>query len=408
MSSIRRRGRAVKLGANSSSSSSSSYLLPALAFGVPVGIYSLFLGLSAVPFFQRHFLYAHKINTLLWNDVNKPESWGFAQNQVTPFNLKTADDQSIYAWHILPLPLYGQHEAQLIAQPTGFCEDITQTVNFKLLNEDPTSQLIVYLHGNAGHVAQAIRPASYHALTDTSKFHVLAIDYRGFGHSTGSPTEPGLVLDASAAVDWAMKVAGVSADRIVVLGQSLGTAVASGVAESFAKQGIDFAGVILVAGFSSLPTMLSGYSIAGWVPVLAPLRASPWLLRQAMTLVVDKWLSADRLRETVRTVRGRDGKLNLQLVHAKNDWDIPCHEDDKLFAAAVSGLREMDDSTLAEEKASRTVTRDEDSFVATWEEGGVTIRQELYPHGGHNDIMYYAPVSLAVMRAFGVLDTTDS
>ncbi len=45
---------------------------------------------------------------------------------------------------------------------------------------------------NAGHVAQGIRPASYHALTDTSNYHVLAIDYRGFGHSSGSPTEAGL------------------------------------------------------------------------------------------------------------------------------------------------------------------------------------------------------------------------
>ncbi|KAM7194393.1 Alpha/Beta hydrolase protein [Rhypophila sp. PSN 637] len=383
-----------------------SYILPALAFGVPVGIYTLFLGLSAVPFFQRHFLYAHKINTLFWHDVNKPEHWGFAKNQVTPFHLKTVDGETIYAWHVLPLPLYGQHQQELITQPAGLSGDITKTLNFKLLKEDPNSRLVISLHGNAGHVAQAVRPATYHALTDTSQFHVLAIDYRGYGHSTGTPSETGLVLDATAAVDWAINVAGIPPTQIVILGQSLGTAVAAGLTESFAKQGVDFAGVILVAGFSSLPTMLSGYSIAGYVPVLAPLRVSPWLLEKAMSFVVDKWTSADRLREIVRTVKARDGHLSLQLLHAANDWDIPCHEDDKSFAAAVSGLHDghVDPGTLSREKEARTVYSGEDSFVATWREGKILIRQELYPDGGHNDIMYYAPVPLAVMRAFGLLD----
>ena len=31
------------------------------------------------------------------------------ENQVTPFTLKTSDGESIYAWHILPLKLYGEH-----------------------------------------------------------------------------------------------------------------------------------------------------------------------------------------------------------------------------------------------------------------------------------------------------------
>lgn len=294
------------------------------------------------------------------------------------------------------------------------------------------------VHGNAGHIAQGIRPASYHALTDTSQYHVLAIDYRGFGRSTGSPTEKGLILDAATAVNWAMKAAGVPASRIgtlssprsclanfgpVLLGQSLGTAVAAGVAEYFAKEGVDFAGVVLVAGFSSLSTMLSGYAIAGWVPILAPFRFSPWLLHRLMRFIVDKWLSADRLRNIVRVVKARNGTLRLHLVHARNDRDIPYHEDDKLFAAAVGGLADEGDSGINEEdmeakKASRTVHREKSSFVTTWQNGNITIRQELFPHGGesptglqsstslidlgHNDVMYYAPTLLAVMKSFDV------
>ncbi|KAM7207904.1 Alpha/Beta hydrolase protein [Naviculisporaceae sp. PSN 640] len=389
----------------------SRYILPALAFGVPAGIYLAFLGLAAVPFFQRHALYAHKFNTLFWHDVNKPEHWGFAKNQVTPFNLKTSDGETIYAWHVLPLQLYGKHQDELVAQPVGQSPDITKTLNFKLLKENPNSRLVISLHGNAGHIAQSWRPQFYHTLTDTSDIHILAIDYRGYGHSTGVPSEQGLILDAISAVNFALHSAKIPPSQIIILGQSLGTAVASGITQHFTSQGIDFASVILVAGFSSLPRMLAGYAIAGWVPILAPLRVSPWVLEKAMGMVVDKWDSASRLREIVRTVKERRGKLNLQLIHAANDWDIPCHEDDKLFAAAVDGLRshtdgqqEPDAESFEREKQARTVFTGPDEFVATWSEGDIVIRQELHPSGGHNDIMYYAPVPLAVMRAFGILE----
>lgn len=62
---------------------------------------------------------------------------------MTPFSLTTADNQTLYAWHVLPLPLYAQHEAALSSQPTGFSHDITATLNFRLLRDDPTSKLII-------------------------------------------------------------------------------------------------------------------------------------------------------------------------------------------------------------------------------------------------------------------------
>lgn len=74
----------------------------------------------------------------------------------------------------------------------------------------------------------------------------------------------------------------------------------------------------------------------------------------------------------------------MSLVHARNDWDIPCHEDDKVFKAAVRGLvgEGMDGEEFEVEKKRRMVVRGKDSFVATWRDGGVEIRQELFPHGG--------------------------
>ncbi|EXA47119.1 hypothetical protein FOQG_04597 [Fusarium oxysporum f. sp. raphani 54005] len=353
------------------------------------------------------FLYAHKFNTLLWSNVNQPERWGFARNQVTPFSLKTPDGESIYAWHILPLPLYLQNEAKIESQEPGFSADFTKTESFRLLKEDPESRLVLYFHGNAGHVAQAIRPLSYHSLTDTSSYHVIAIDYRGFGHSTGTPSETGVIQDAATLVDWATNVAEIPPSRIVLLGQSLGTAVVSAVAEKYALQGIEFAGITIVAGFSDLANLLLGYRIVGIFPVLAPFRMWPSLVRFIHRFVVDKWHSDRRLANVVRHTKTR---LRLNLIHAKNDKDIPWTEDNKLFRAAVQEtLGIMDDKDFEAWKEERTIRKGKDAFVTTWTaEPNMIIRQELFPYGGHNDIMGYAPVALAIMRAFDLHGTTYS
>jgi abhydrolase domain-containing protein 12 len=63
---------------------------------------------------------------------------------VTPFSLKTPDGESIYAWHILPLPLYLKNEATIEAQEPGFSHDFTKTESFRLLKEDPESRLVLY------------------------------------------------------------------------------------------------------------------------------------------------------------------------------------------------------------------------------------------------------------------------
>ncbi|PTB40734.1 hypothetical protein M441DRAFT_141213 [Trichoderma asperellum CBS 433.97] len=373
----------------------------------PLAFYVALLGLGVVPFFQRHFLYAHTINSLWWSDINAPEGWGFAKNQVTPFQLQTPDGETIYAWHIMPLPLYLQHEAAVSTQKLGLCNNFTQTESFRLLASDPEARLIISCNShlqNAGHIAQNERPNSYHTLTDTSSYHVLAVDYRGFGHSTGVPNENGLILDAATVVDWAINVAKIPPSRIVLLGHSLGTAVASGVAERYALQGVEFAGIVLVAAFSDLASMLSGYRFGGLVPALGPFAMWPAFQRLLERYIVDKWHSANRLANIVRHTRSR---LRISLVHAYNDMDIPWTEDNKLFHAAASEtLGILDDDEFNSWKESNTVRTSEKSFVTTWKTGeNIIIRQELFPWGGHNEILSFAPVSLAIIRAFNLEGT---
>lgn len=219
-----------------------------------------------------------------------------------------------------------------------------------------------------------------------------------------------------------MNVAEIPPSRIVLLGQSLGTAIVSAVAEKYVLKGVEFAGITLVAGFSNLADLLSGYRIGGIMPVLAPLEVYPGFAGIFHRFVVDKWHSADRLANIVRHTKTR---LRLSLVHAKDDKDIPWKEDNKLFrAAANETVGILDDDEFDAWKEQRTVRKGKDAFVTTWiSEPNIVIRQELFPFGGelsvaltaqsvtnpilgHNDIMAYAPVALAIMRSFDLHGTT--
>ncbi|KAL1892787.1 hypothetical protein Sste5346_006870 [Sporothrix stenoceras] len=400
------------------------YRHAAWAVAAPILTYAAFIMLGVTPFVQRHILYAHKLYQW-WQNSDLPQNWGFARNQVTSFHLPTEDGESIHAWHVLPLPVYRQHQEALEIQPTGHCGDVQTSESLRILREDPSAKLILYLHGNAGHLPSVVRAPSFHMYTATSNYHVLAIDYRGFGTSTGSPTEDGLILDAYAALNFAMVKAGLSPDRIIILGHSLGSAVAAGAAERYARvHGIDFAGLIMVAGFSNLSDMLSGYAIGGLVPILKPLRSYPRVLRLILGCLVDHWESAKRLSNMVNIVhrnnmeddrdknktKGKKGNqrrhLRVSLIHAADDNDIPCIEDDRMFATAIApliptkdGLEPTPDEIFAL-KEQRTKHLGKGAFVSEWREGDVYIRQERFPHGGHNNIVLHPPVLLEMMRIF--------
>jgi fermentation-respiration switch protein FrsA (DUF1100 family) len=82
--------------------------------------------------------------------------------------------------------------------------------------------LILYFHGNGG--ALVDRVPRFRALA-ASGYGLLALSYRGYGGSTGSPTQKGLMEDAETAYLEA-RSRGYNGDRIVLIGESLGTGVA--------------------------------------------------------------------------------------------------------------------------------------------------------------------------------------
>ncbi len=102
---------------------------------------------------------------------------------------------------------------------------------------------ILYLHGNAGSLENRIHKINHF---DDMDVNFLIISWRGFSGNKGKPTEKGLYKDAKSGVDW-LKNKGIKEENIIIYGESLGTAVATEIA-----QNNNFAGVILESPFTSM------------------------------------------------------------------------------------------------------------------------------------------------------------
>lgn len=118
------------------------------------------------------------------------------------------------------------------------------------------SGAVLWLHGNAetveglGPVLREFRPPAA---------ALLAVDFRGYGGSSGSPTVAGVQRDAEAAFDWLAARPEVDAARIVVYGRSIGAGPAAHLA------GVrPAAGLILESAFTSVRAMVRRHY--PWVP----------------------------------------------------------------------------------------------------------------------------------------------
>lgn len=94
-----------------------------------------------------------------------------------------------------------------------------ETVVLWLSPAEADRPTILFLHGNGGEVADR---ADRFAFYQSRGYGVAFLSWRGYGGSTGSPSETGLLTDAKAAYDH-LRSQGIPASRIVLVGESLGT-----------------------------------------------------------------------------------------------------------------------------------------------------------------------------------------
>jgi len=92
---------------------------------------------------------------------------------------------------------------------------------------DVRQPVIMISHGNACNISHML---DYANILIDKNLQVFLFDYRGYGKSTGAPSEKGIYMDAQAAYDYLVNEERIAADNIILFGQSLGAAAAIDVA----------------------------------------------------------------------------------------------------------------------------------------------------------------------------------
>ncbi|WP_146256053.1 alpha/beta hydrolase [Aestuariivirga litoralis] len=164
----------------------------------------------------------------------------------------------------------------------------------------PGQPTVLFFHGNGGEVADR---TERFAFLQAQGLGVMFVSYRGYGASTGKISEQGLLTDALTAYD-VLRAKGVPPDRIMLLGESLGT----GVAVQLAAQR-PVAAVALEAPYTA--TVDIAADIYWWLPV--------------RLLMKDQFRTRDHIARV---------KAPLLIQHGDADTIVPVAQGRALFAMA--------------------------------------------------------------------------
>jgi fermentation-respiration switch protein FrsA (DUF1100 family) len=173
---------------------------------------------------------------------------------------------------------------------------------FVAADPGPAWFTVIVFNGNAGN--RSYRAPLARALAREG-MAVLLFDYRGYGENPGVPTEPGLALDSRAAREYVRSRADVDPTRVAYLGESLGSALATGLAAEHPP-----AALILRSPFSSMADV--GQFHYPFVPVR-------WLLR-------DRFAAIDRIAQI---------RCPLLVIAGDRDRIVPLAHSRRLYEAAA-------------------------------------------------------------------------
>ena len=212
--------------------------------------------------------------------VETPDNFGLAYE---PMELRADDGTALYSW-FLP--------ATVKARGT-----------------------VLYLHGNAENISTHFTNVAW---LPAAGFNVLALDYRGYGRSGGTPTLAGVQLDIDAALAGLVSRPGVDAQRIFLLGQSLGGALAIHYAAHSPRR-------------ASLRAVIADSAFSDYRQISRErLASSPitWAFQWLPALTIDNDYSP---QASVHAL----SPIPLLLIHGEDDALVPPHHSQRLFERAA-------------------------------------------------------------------------
>ncbi|KAJ6615165.1 Alpha/Beta hydrolase protein [Mycena sp. CBHHK59/15] len=280
-------------------------------FGITYGIV---LALILVPFVQTHLVYGHHRGFSSIPNFSSLEDYGLAPGKTVNLYIKSADNTTLGAWFVMSEKYY--HSLSFPVKAI----DIPAA-----LKKRPT---ILFLHGKTGHRAVPLRVPIYAAFSSRLDANVFAVDYRGFGDSEGQPTLAGVAADARAAWDY-LTTLGAEPKDVLIVGHSLGTCVAGLLAAELSQEGISPRGLVLLAPFASVKTLMYEYYLFGFLPLLKPLVRVPTVSRFVTGLLTHRF-------DTLNLVPKIAG--SVLIAHAEDDRAVPHAHADTLFNAFIDPL----------------------------------------------------------------------
>ena len=250
-------------------------------------VLTYFLILISTYIFQRNLLYHPSEDNYLGDELDV---------QIEKVRIKTQDNIELIAWY---------HNKNIDKFKT-----------------------ILFLHGNAGSLKNRIHKINHF---EDLNVNFLLVAWRGFNGNAGKPTEKGLYQDARSAVEW-LKHKGHAENNIIIYGESLGTGIATEIA-----QNKNFAGIILESPFTSM--IAAGKDKYPYLPV--------------RLLLKDKYESDKKIKNI---------KSPILIMHGKVDNIVPFHMGKKMYDLAnepkYSYFSEYDDHMMEYNKTLLKVLED--------------------------------------------------
>ena len=201
--------------------------------------------------------------------VLTPQSYGLRFESV---QIRTADDETLDAWWV---PAEGARG------------------------------VVLFFHGNAGNISHRL---DYLQMFHRLRYTTLIVDYRGYGKSTGTPSEAGTYRDAEAAWKYLRHARMARPHDIVIAGESLGAAVATWLAaEVSLTEGKGPRAVLLFSTFTSVNDL--GAQVYWFLPV-----------RLLSRIGYDNQANLTRIRAPVFIAHSRDDDI-VPYAHGKRLYE---------------------------------------------------------------------------------------
>jgi uncharacterized protein len=168
---------------------------------------------------------------------------------------------------------------------------------------------VLYCHSRAGNLSLALLPEAIKEWQRETGNSVFIFDYPGYGRSEGSPSEDGCYAAADAAYDWLVRNQQVAAHNILIVGWSLGAAVAVDLASRKPHRTL-----VLISPFTSFPEVA----------------------QHDYPILPARWLAHNRFDSL-----GMIGQCTrpVLIVHGTHDRTVPFTQGERLFAAAKEPKR---------------------------------------------------------------------